>query len=64
MVVALAYFFLGHVSLLAVSSHGIVTPAIFLPEGAALAAGILIGPRIASGVFLGQLLLALSRGQS
>ncbi len=64
MVVALAYFFLGHVSLLAVSSHGIVTPTIFLPEGAALAAGILIGPRIASGVFLGQLLLALSRGQS
>jgi len=30
----------------------------------ALAAGILVGPRIASGVFIGQLLFALSRGQS
>lgn len=62
--VALAYFLLGHVSFLTASSHGIVTPVVFLPEGVALAAGILAGPRIASGVVLGQWVLALSRGQS
>ncbi len=64
LMVALAYVLLGYASLLTASSHGIVTPVVFLPEGVALAAGILVGPRIASGVFIGQLLFALSHGQS
>lgn len=62
--VALSYFLLGHASFLIAASHGIVTPIIFLPEGVALAAGIIWGPRVSMGVFLGQLLLALSRGQT
>ena len=64
LMVALAYVLLGNASFLTASFHGIVTPVVFLPEGVALAAGILVGPRIASGVFIGQLLFALSRGQS
>lgn len=63
LVVALTYLFLGYVSLLVASPPGIPTPLVFLPEGVALAAGILVGPGVASGVLLGHLLLELIRGQ-
>ncbi len=59
---ALLYFVLGHVSFLTTVAHSIVTPVFFIPEGVALAAAILFGPRVWPGIFMGQLALALSRG--
>ncbi|CAK0746453.1 two-component system, sensor histidine kinase and response regulator [Gammaproteobacteria bacterium] len=54
------YFVFGYASFLTAVSHSIVTPIFFAPEGIALAASILIGPRVWPGVFIGQLALALS----
>jgi signal transduction histidine kinase/ActR/RegA family two-component response regulator len=58
---AVLYFIFGHLAFLISVSNGIVTPVFFAPEGIALAASILVGPRVWLGVFLGQLALALSR---
>jgi diguanylate cyclase (GGDEF)-like protein len=62
-VVALAttYLLLGLASFSTHVSHGIVTPVCFLPEGVALTAALLFGPKLWPGVFLGQLLLASSQ---
>ncbi len=59
---ALLYFLSGHASFLTAVSHGVVTPVLFAAEGFALAATILLGPRVWPGVFIGQLALAVSRG--
>jgi signal transduction histidine kinase/CheY-like chemotaxis protein len=58
---AFLYFIFGNLSFLTSVSHGTVTPVMFAPEGIALAAAILLGPRVWWGVFLGQMALALSR---
>ena len=59
--VAALYLLLGLASFSTLVSNGIVTPVCFLPEGISLAGAILVGPGIWPGVFLGQLLLALSQ---
>lgn len=61
-IVAAAFFLSGQLSFSLAVSHGIVTLVVFLAEGFALSAAILWGPRILPGVFLGQLLLALTNG--
>jgi diguanylate cyclase (GGDEF)-like protein len=58
---AISYLLLGLASFGTHVSHGIVTPVCFMPEGVALAAALLFGPRLWPGVFLGQLLLASSQ---
>ena len=62
LVLAALYFTFGHISFLITVSHFIVTPVFFVAEGIALAAIILLGRRVWSGIFLGQLALALSTG--
>lgn len=57
---AIAYFASGQLSFSASVSNQIVTPVFFAAEGFALAAVLLFGPWMAIGVFVGQLVLALS----
>jgi len=58
---ALLYFISGQISLLVPHGEESITIAIFAPEGFALAAALLFGQRVWPGVFIGQLLLALSQ---
>ena len=57
---ALLYFVSGKISLLVPHGEESITIAIFAPEGFALAAALLFGKRVWPGVFIGQLVLALS----
>ncbi|TQV87295.1 sensor domain-containing diguanylate cyclase [Aliikangiella coralliicola] len=59
-VVASLYFILGHGAFSIAVSHQNITSVIFAPEGVSLAFAILYGRRVWIGVFVGQLLLALS----
>jgi PAS domain S-box-containing protein len=59
---AILYFVAGQASFSLSVSHNIVTLVVFAAEGFALAAVILLGKRVWSGVFLGQLVLALYNG--
>ena len=59
---ALFYFLTGKLSFAIFYQAKIVTLTAFLPEGLALAAVLIYGPRIIPGIFLGQLLLALDAG--
>ena len=61
---ALLYFITGKLSFSVAQSHSIVTVVIFAAEGFALAAVIIFGRSIWPGIFLGQLVLALSEGLS
>ncbi len=60
-VMAAVYFVTGALSLAITSDNHIITIIIFAAEGFALAAVLLSGPSIIPGIFLGQLLLALSQ---
>lgn len=62
LVLALFYFAAGQASFTIAVSSGIVAPVVFAAEGFALAATILLGPRVWPGVFLGQFVLAASNG--
>ncbi|WP_297325854.1 PAS domain S-box protein [Nitrosomonas sp.] len=62
LILAALYFTFGYISLLTTASYYIITPVFFVAEGIALAAIILLGPRVWPGIFLGQLALALSVG--
>jgi len=62
LVLALLYFIAGQASFSIAVSHGIVAPVVFAAEGFALAGTILFGARLWPGVFLGQLVLAVSNG--
>ena len=59
---ALLYFLTGKLSFAVFYQAKIVTLTAFLPEGVALAAVLIYGPRVIPGIFLGQLLLALDAG--
>jgi len=59
---AVLYFVFGHISFLISVSHFIVTPVFFVAEGIALAVAILLGRKVWPGIFVGQLVLALSSG--
>ena len=61
-ILALVYYVAGKLSFMMSHSNNIVTIVIFAAEGFALAAVILFGKSIWPGIFLGQLLLALSSG--
>ncbi len=54
---ALAYYFLGRVSHQLLPASNSLLESLFLPEGAALATGVLLGPIVAVGVLLGHLAL-------
>ena len=60
LLLALLYFITGRVALDILSSDTIVTAGMFPPEGIALAFVLHYGKRVWPGIFLGQLLLALS----
>ncbi|GEM_PF-1030242 len=60
--VAFLYFLSGKLSLYLSVENTIVTLAIFFAEGVSLAAVLIYGIRVWVGVFLGQLLLALTSG--
>ncbi|NOQ36160.1 MAG: PAS domain S-box protein, partial [Methylococcaceae bacterium] len=62
LLLAACYFISGEASFSLTVSHSIVTLVVFAAEGFALAAVILFGSKIALGIFLGQLLLALNNG--
>ncbi len=62
LILAALYFIFGYISLLTLFSYYIIIPVFFVAEGVALAAIILLGPRVWPGIFLGQLALALSIG--
>ena len=59
---ALLYYVAGKLSFAVFYQAKIVTLTAFLPEGFALAAVLIYGPRIIPGIFLGQLFLALDAG--
>ena len=61
---ALIYFISGKASLSFSVSHEIATLVVFAAKGFALAGTILYGKNISYGIFIGQLLLALSNGLS
>ena len=63
LLLVLAYLLLGPLSLAFASGHSPVASTVFMPEGVALAFVILYGPRVAAGVFVGQLLLCLGLQQ-
>jgi signal transduction histidine kinase len=56
----LLYFLTGKISLSIASENQIITIAIFAAEGFALAGVLIFGRKVLPGIFLGQLLLALS----
>ena len=62
-VLGVAYFLLGKLAFAVSVQHGTVTSVVFTPEGAALAFCVLFGPRVAPGIFIGQMLLTWSGGQ-
>ncbi len=61
-VLALLYVLTGHLSFALFQQDSVVTVTIFIPEGIALAAVLIYGYRVVPGIFVGQLLLALSSG--
>jgi signal transduction histidine kinase len=61
-VLALLYFLCGKLSLYLSVENSIVTLAIFFAEGVSLAAVLIYGKKVWPGIFIGQLLLALSSG--
>ena len=62
LIVAILYFMLGKFAFAISVSNGIVTNAPFFSEGVALASTIIFGYLNAIGVFLGQLVLAVTSG--
>ena len=62
LIVAVLYFMLGKFAFAISVSNGIVTNAPFFSEGVALASTIIFGYLNAIGVFLGQLVLAVTSG--
>ncbi|MBF0256343.1 MAG: PAS domain S-box protein [Gammaproteobacteria bacterium] len=56
-----AYVAFGQIGLWLMAENQLVTPVIFIPEGLALAAALLLGARVWPAILLGQLLLGLSR---
>lgn len=61
---ALLYFTAGKMSFALTSDHNIVTIVIFASEGIALAMALYFGKKVIPGIFLGQLILALSSGMN
>ena len=61
-IMALVYFFAGQLSLAVSNDSYIVTIFIFSAKGFALAGILVLGRTIWPGIFLGQLVLALSYG--
>ena len=64
LILASLYVILGHLAFNEAVGNSIVTPVLFTSEGVALAFTLVFGPRMAVGVFLGQLILALTSGLS
>lgn len=62
LLMASVYYGTGLLSLMLLGKDSIITVAVFAPEGFALAAALIYGRSILPGIFLGQLLLALSSG--
>ena len=62
LILASLYVILGHLAFNEAVGNSIVTPVLFTSEGVALAFTLVFGPRMAVGVFLGQLILALTSG--
>ena len=60
----LLYFAFGRLIFASDSQTSILSPLFFIPEGIALAFALLYGRTMAIGVFVGQLLLALSTGDN
>ena len=60
LLMALVYFIAGKLSLSVSSENNIVTIVIFAAEGFALAGVLLLGKHILPGIFLGQIVLALT----
>lgn len=60
LVLAVAYFAFGKLSAYFGAVNSIININIFVPEGIALAAAILFGPRVVWGIFAGQMFFALS----
>ena len=61
---ALLYFVAGKISFSLTSDYNIVTIVIFASEGIALAMALFFGKKVIPGIFLGQLILALSSGMN
>lgn len=61
-IIGLLYFILGKFSFYIMVNSSIVTNVIFLSEGVALASVLIYGKDVWPGIFIGQLLLALSSG--
>ncbi len=59
-ILAILYFLSGKLSFFLSVDSSIVTTAIFLAEGISLAAILIYGKKVWPGIFIGQLLLALS----
>lgn len=59
-VVAILYLITGKLSFALFQQDMVVTITVFIPEGIALAAVLIYGYRVVLGIFLGQLLLALT----
>jgi len=59
-ILAILYFLSGKLSFFLSVDSSIVTTAIFLAEGISLAAILIYGKRVWPGIFIGQLILALS----
>jgi len=62
LLMAAVYYGTGLLSLMLLQKDSIITVSAFAPEGFALAAALIYGRSILPGIFLGQLLLALSSG--
>ncbi|NPA60014.1 MAG: GHKL domain-containing protein [Epsilonproteobacteria bacterium] len=60
LLVAIFYFLSGKISFYLSMENSIVTISIFFAEGVALASVLLFGKKVLPGVFLGQLILAIS----
>ena len=60
LLISILYFLGGKISFFLSSENSIVTISIFFAEGIALASVLLLGKKALPGIFLGQLVLALS----
>ncbi len=61
---AILYVLFGKLAFLAEFKESLVVPVFFASEGLALAFTIVFGPRMAVGVFIGQLIFALTLNPS
>jgi integral membrane sensor domain MASE1 len=61
---AILYFLFGKIAFLAELKESMVVPVFFASEGVALAFTLVFGPRMAIGVFIGQLIFALTLNPS